>query len=236
MRMTRRRFVECALGGAAAATLPLDFVRPAARARSGCVLLDLGSSCGIRESLAGYESALPALGTSWVHGERMVPDVPELIVVPAAAAMSREAAVLLATHAEAGATVVVELATAFADRSIFDGDREVLRAIMQVQVEPPRNLWPRLSAGIPYVDYHWPSAASVRDFSRVLPMTARDGETIARVDGVSVAVRRRIGSGTLIVLGSPLGPTLLAGDAEARRWLGELVSATSRRAASPSRG
>ncbi|HEX2679673.1 MAG TPA: hypothetical protein VHQ03_00090, partial [Candidatus Dormibacteraeota bacterium] len=70
-------------------------------------------------------------------------------------------------------------------------------------------------------DYTWPHAAKVRDFSHVVPLERQGntGEFIAWADGKPVALKRQSGRGTLIFLGSPLGPALWAGDTEARRWL-----------------
>jgi hypothetical protein len=44
---------------------------------------------------------------------------------------------------------------------------------------------------------------------------------------VPVALMRRVGRGTLLFLGSPLGPALWADDAEARRLLLDVVSSGS---------
>ena len=50
-------------------------------------------------------------------------------------------------------------------------------------------------------------------------LSTQAGEVIAWVDGLPVALKRPGGRGNLIFLGSPLGPALWAGDAQARRWL-----------------
>ena len=90
-----------------------------------------------------------------------------------------------------------------------------------VAIGVPVQLWSAhtSSQGIPYVDYSWPHSAKVRDFSRVVPLGPQAGDVIAWVDGLPVALKRQDGRGTLLFLGSPLGPALWAGDAEARRWL-----------------
>jgi hypothetical protein len=59
----------------------------------------------------------------------------------------------------------------------------------------------------------------MRDFSRVVPPGDQPGEIIAWAGDLPVALRRRVDAGTLIYLGSPLGPALWAGDVQARRWL-----------------
>lgn len=59
----------------------------------------------------------------------------------------------------------------------------------------------------------------IRDFGRVCAVSG--GTVIAHLDGLPVAVRQ----GPLVVLGSPIGPHLYAGDSDARI----LVQALTRR-------
>src|SRR5258708_1440624 len=56
----------------------------------------------------------------------------------------------------------------------------------------------------------------------LVPAPGNPGEALPRADGHPVALTRRVERGTLIYLGSPLGPALWAGDAEARQWLSRL--------------
>ena len=246
--VTRRRFIGGALGAAAAAAaaaagVPLELAgeladagdapnaSPAASSPAGagaeCVLLDLGSRREIRESFAGYESALTSIAVSWSRSTGEVRHYRRLIVAPAATGLDSAAVTLLAILACTGSTVVVELASAFAeDASSFDSDREALREMMGVEIGQPVNLWPRRSSGMPYVNYLWPARVSVRDFSRVLPLTVPDGDAIAHVGDMPVAVRCRKDLGTILILGSPLGAALRSGDAEARRWLGRVVESS----------
>jgi hypothetical protein len=85
----------------------------------------------------------------------------------------------------------------------------------------PVELWPRRT---PYVELTWPIATTVRDFSKVVPVSGGRGDVIATADGIPVATRRQIGFGTLIFLGTPIGPALWAGDAEAKQWVLAVVS------------
>src|SRR6184192_484283 len=194
MGITRRGFLGC-VAGSLTAGLPFDGPR---RIDAGPprVLLDLREHCGLRESVAGYESALAGLGTG-------VTSRCTLLIVPAALDIPPPA-----------------------DRD-FRAHRAVLRDQLGVHIEAPVRLWSSRGArGVPYVDYRWPSSAKIRDFSQVVPLGRQSegaGEIIAWVDDLPVALRRRYGRGDLIFLGSPLGPALWAGDAEARRWLCEVV-------------
>src|SRR5881392_1717682 len=218
MGITRRGFLGC-VAGSLTAGLPFDVPRriePGPRR----VLLDLREHCGLRESVAGYESALAGLGTG-------VTSRCTLLIVPAALDILPRAVRAITSRLRTGATVLLESGAGFAADPAFRAHRAVLRDRLGVHIEAPVRLWSRSGArGVPYVDYRWPSSAKIRDFSRVVPLGRQsegEGEIIARVEGLPVALKRRLGRGHLIFLGSPLGPALWAGDAEARRWLCEVV-------------
>lgn len=190
-------------------TLPLELEE---RDGAACVVLDLGEHCGLRESLAGYAthlchpSSLALLRmTGW-------------LIIPGATHIDPSTEQLILASLHHGGTVLLESGAAFGD---FPAYRDQLRDHLQIHVTSPVELWP--AHGIPYVDYSWPVGASVRDFSRVIPLAPQAGTIIARVGDIPVALARRVGSGTLVFLGSPLGTALWSGDAAAKRWLDSLT-------------
>jgi hypothetical protein len=67
----------------------------------------------------------------------------------------------------------------------------------------------RAVQGPAWVRFNWPISVMIRDFGRASPISG--GSVIARLNDIPVAVRK----GPLIVLGSPLGPHLYAGDRDA---------------------
>jgi hypothetical protein len=71
----------------------------------------------------------------------------------------------------------------------------------------------------PYVEYVWPVKVKIREFTPVCIEPAPADEIIGTFAGKPVAVRRRVGDGTLVAIGSALGPIFLTGDPDARRWL-----------------
>ena len=221
MGITRRRFLGYTTGVVTAGLrglpgLPLD---PTGRRY---VLLDLNERFCSSESVSGYESTLTSAGLQWMRADArwMSPSRCAVLIVPAALEIPPPAVRAIASCLQAGASVILESGAGFAADREFRTHRIVLRDYLQVHIEEPVDLWPdNSSQRIPYVDYTWPRPAKVRDFSRVVPLGRQAGEVIARVDGLPVALKRSSGRGTLIVLGSPLGPALWAGDAEARRWL-----------------
>ncbi len=63
--------------------------------------------------------------------------------------------------------------------------------------------------GPAWVRFTWPIEVMIRDFGRVCPVVG--GEVIARLGDIPVAARK----GQFIILGSPLGPHVYAGDRDA---------------------
>jgi len=80
---------------------------------------------------------------------------------------------------------------------------------------------------VPYVDFTWPVRARIREFYP-LPLDPRPGDAvIATFAHQPVALRR----GGLILLGSPVGAALLAGDPDAHRWVASVLGWMHRHAA-----
>jgi len=79
---------------------------------------------------------------------------------------------------------------------------------------------PRIASPyVPYVDFTWPVCAKIREFYP-LPLDPRPGDAvIATFAHRPVALRR----GGLILLGSPVGSALLAGDPDAHRWVASVL-------------
>jgi hypothetical protein len=231
--ITRRRFLHRAAGAVTMGLgrLPLDLWRPgqpsgAVETSPRWVLLDLAEHCCLGESVSGYQSAFAGLGPRFMRADpRSVPRC-EALIVPAALAIPPAAVQAIASCLQGGASVILESGAGFAALTDFRAHRVVLRDYLQVRIESPVQLWSAhaSSRGIPYIDYTWPYPARVRDFSRVVPLGRQAGEIIAWVDDLPVALKRRSGRGALIFLGSPLGPALWAGDAEARRWLFDVLA------------
>jgi hypothetical protein len=75
----------------------------------------------------------------------------------------------------------------------------------------------------PYVEYSWPIKAKIREFAAVPLEPAPGDQVIGTLLRHPVALRRRAGRGTLVTLGSPLGPLFLSGDPDARCWLDAIL-------------
>ena len=215
MELSRRAFLACAAG--------FISTRPGRRAplvvesRHTWVVLPVRGRCSLPESTLGYRSAL--------SGAPERPDHAPLLIIPALLDVPGDVARFIRGRLSCGATVIVESGAGFAGQVRFREHQRSLREGLKIDIHPPVDLWAAGRTGrVPYVDYSWPDAARVRDFSRVVPVGDQEAEVIAHADGLPVALRRAVGDGTLIFLGSPLGPALWAGDREARRWLFDVVA------------
>ncbi|HKS95481.1 MAG TPA: hypothetical protein VJV74_05030 [Terriglobia bacterium] len=204
--------------------------------------MDLEGGCGLRESLAGYDAALRRASFRFVRdtSDRVPPS--RTVIVPGCARLDPSVAKNLQASLHAGALVLVESGAAYADPTEFAGHQTALDTHFGLKIEEPVHLWPTRegasargreaasSARVPYVDLIWPIEAKVRDFSRVVPLcasesawTARGVEPIGWVEGRPMAAHQTRGRGSLIYLGSPLGPALRYGDREAERWFNALL-------------
>ncbi len=183
-------------------------------------LLDCGSACTIKESLAGYESALIGSGIPYRRISVLPASAVHDLIVPAAHLGDRSVLRQLKTCWHRGATLLFESGATFLEGGEFEVHRRVVESEFGIRLGAPRPLWgsPESRRQAPYLRYQWPASAMVRDFSRLIPVDCEGGENIAYFQELPVAAKRHAESGTLVFLGSPLGPHLLAGDREARIW------------------
>jgi hypothetical protein len=244
MNISRRYFLGAAAGSAATLwsfrSIGLEAPASSPERAHDCALFDLNAHCILRESLQGYQAAL---GDKYNH----VPEAGlnskslyQMAVVPGLGSIDAAMAETLSSLLDAGTHVLLESGAAFLSPSEFTAHQEMLLHYFDIEVGTPVDLWSRKSAddallrqrpqqqpskklnspeSIPYVNYSWPRQTLVRDFSRVLPVSARAGDVIGRIGVLPIALKRRKSGGMLIFLGSPLGPALRAGDPEARSWL-----------------
>jgi hypothetical protein len=195
MRISRRGFLASA---GATPLVGLSWLRRTAMA-------ERGGACVLAESRAGFDEA-----PSHLEERRF-------LVFPGAVGWDDS----LVERVRAGATVLFESAAGFGDATEFAAQRAGLLTAFDLTIEPPAEPW--TDRGRPaYIDLHWPAVARLRDFSTVVRV--RGGETVGRLGSFPVAARRRLGAGSFLFLGSPIGPALWSGDPQAHAWLGALVA------------
>jgi hypothetical protein len=112
-------------------------------------------------------------------------------------------------------------------RALTDADNRMLVRCMEsgatVLLEWVAGARVEQGAYFPYVDYRWPVRTKIREFAPTKLAPAPRDEVIATFLGQPIGLRRRVGDGTLVTLGSPLGPLFLSGDIDAARWLHALA-------------
>ncbi len=190
-----------------------------------CVLLAGPAERGLEESLAGFEAALEDAGVRFVKSFSRPSPWCRTIIVPASTSLSPASGRQIFASVEKGAWALVESGAGFYSPEEFWRHQRLLQSWFDLKVGPPIDLWDGDSRRrSPYIDYSWPVHAKVRDFSRVIPVSQKSGDVICNAGELPLGLKRRVGGGYLIFLGSPLGPALRAGDREARSWLGSLLS------------
>lgn len=192
---------------------------------SDCLIVDLQDHCSLQESVRGYESALDAARVEFSGALPGGTLQCGNVIVPGAAQISEDLARELWNFLEKGGALLLECGLGFVDSSIFEAQQIFLRSHFDLSIESPVHLLTRQDRHyVPYVNYFWPIEVSVREFSPVVPLSGHKASWIGWAQELPVALRRKIGKGTLTFLGSPLGPALLAGDLQARQWLDKLLT------------
>jgi hypothetical protein len=230
MKISRRDFIESASGAAACAGLPGFLVsrRIDAACEFACesAVLDLGPGCELRESLLGYRAILGEANLCAPENLFAVQKSCRNLILPGLKTMDERTASALLDLLGEGGNVLLESGAGFLAPMEFAEHQAMLQRFFGIAVNRPVDGWAE-GASVPYVHYDWPHRAMVRDFSRVIPALAAQEEVIGRIGALPVALRKRVGNGFLVFLGSPLGPALYAGDREARMWLQQLVRAAA---------
>jgi hypothetical protein len=250
MKLSRRDFLGTMSGAVGASLCLFSPIGQAAFASRpdvelNCALLDLNSNCVLRESLQGYRAALgkrDLLRKTELTSKSRHP----MTIVPGIGELDPSVVETLSDLLRSGTNLLLESGAAFLNPSAFASHQKIFSRHFDIEIDSPVDLWPRKSAddasitrreirhskkklnglkSVPYVNYCWPRETNVREFSRIIPLSARPDAVIGRVGATPVALKRQVGKGTLIFLGSPLGPALLAGDLEAQSWL-QLAIAT----------
>ena len=225
MRVSRRMFVQTAAGAIAGCYAPRadQGARLHSEDQALALILDLGAGCALRESLEGYRAALGGQAVCSSKIEDRVGRNFRTVIVPGAGSMDPGTVRVLRELLGLGTNVLVESAGGFLSGEECAVHQRTLREAFGLMIGRPVDLWPGAGT-IPYVNYSWPRAAMVRDFSRAVPVSAADHQIIARSGRLPLASRGRVGKGVLIFVGSPMGPALGAGDPEGRQWLAALAS------------
>ncbi len=214
---------------------------------SNCALPE--SLAGMRAALGDVHDRISEsqfAGSEFSGVEFSISKTSRVLVVAAAGTMRAETFETVRGMLERGATVLWESGAAFLERGNFARQQTLALQHFGIAMERPVDVWSQTGSRsakvgtknqsarnmraigheqIPYVAYRWPREAHVRDFSRVIPVSAGNGRAIAHWREIPVAWSKPLGSGTLVFLGSPIGPALRAGDSDAASLLRSLIGA-----------
>lgn len=218
--MKRREFIECALGMAVfptfTSTRPRNVPSMLTSTLEGNALSTLlpaaGDDLAGKESERGFAQALARLSP-------MPPSLLGPVVVPSASALKDRGFLSVLGAARLGSTVLIDLADGFACFSDRVLTRTRLRRHLGITVAHPA-----VCTTYDYISYRWPMAALVRHFSRVSYIDAGADQPIAYLGPNSVAVRKRVGRGSILIFGSALGSLLLAGDEQAHQIFAAMLA------------
>lgn len=250
MKVSRREFVSTASCAAAASLCAIPSSASAgsvssANCESHRMLLNLESNCALPESLGGMRAALGSSHRCIAASELLLGDLDGVLIVAAAGSASPGTFSGVAELLARGAKVLWESGAAYLSAGDFAQQQALAKEHFGISIGEPVEVWPRTQSRksktgasvqgarsrraigheqIPYIAYRWPQRAHVRDFSRVLPVSAASGHAIAHWKNMPVALSTTLGEGTLIFLGSPLGPAIHAGDPEAHRLFQSIVA------------
>jgi hypothetical protein len=161
MDITRRDFIGHAAASVAIVALHRKSLGRRAKPDGGVVVL--AEHCRNPESLAGYQAALKAAP---IAGDG-------LVILPAATTIPDATVRVVHDRLRSGATIIFESGAGFLSDGAdeFQRHRALLEESFGIRVHSPVGLWP--GRGIPYVEYVWPRPTLIRDYSRVVPVTAR---------------------------------------------------------------
>ena len=133
---------------------------------------------------------------------RIAAPAKNVIIACGAGANARARAVQLRGRAARGAWIIWEHSPLSLDHD------ETLPRVFGIQTAAP------LNPGL-YITYVWPHAALTRSFLRAVPVICSPCETVAHHSATPLAMKRRIGCGGIVFLGSMLGPNLHAREPQA---------------------
>jgi len=149
-----------------------------------------------------------------------------LIIAPGIRWMSPSIAGDLADRIYHGAWVILESGLGFSSRTESKHQTDLLKKAFGLQLLPPVKVGKNPVAAT-YLEYTRPVHRLVRTFEAITPVWCDQSEALARLGKHSVCIRKRIGDGTLVFLGSMLGPGIGAEEREAVEVASALVTSDS---------
>lgn len=134
----------------------------------------------------------------------------QFIVVCGAGATAMSRAPELFERVVRGEWIIWESSPPDVAREQFPALRETMRSVFGIRLGEP------MKPGL-YVEYLRPHRTLTRSFLQAIPVVCSNREVIAGHAGTPVGMKRPLGRGGIVFLGSMLGPNLHAEEPEAQR-------------------
>jgi hypothetical protein len=153
------------------------------------------------ESARGYHAI--AIGSRW-------------LIAPGIRDLTMETCATLLRNVRSGAWLLLESGVCFSPPAHAAAQSAILKQAFGLHIQPPIN-------APSCVTYSWPTNKMVRPFQSLTPVLCRPHEVIATYNGLPVCMKRTMGLGGIIYLGSMLGPGLMAEEREAHEIASALL-------------
>jgi hypothetical protein len=176
------------------------------------------------ESALGYSRLLQSAAYSFEASNQLNSTGFRHIVLPGVRALSTTLAASLHKSAAAGSWLIFESGLCFASKRETEIQRGVLAEVFDITIDGTRSTQRGGASARSYVHYRWPLPAMAPDFTEWAAIKYADADAIAAFHNEVVAIRRRIGRGGIVFLGSPLGPGLFAADRESQLIVERMLS------------
>lgn len=205
---TRRQFLKCLILAPLTAQIPVQ--EKSVRPRTEIWWED---HCLSRESAHGFQLLLSGqpmveLGSS-IRGE-----LPSAIIVPGIRHLSIARCSELLQLSRDGTWLILETGSCFLSTEESRRQAALFERAFDVEVLPPVPV-SKSGGKDTYIEYVWPIRGLVRTFGAITPILCKPNEMIACLGRRPVCVKKRVGKGGLIYLGTMLGPGLFAEEREA---------------------
>ena len=113
-----------------------------------------------------------------------------------------------------GTWVILESGVGFSSMTEAKHQADLFKRVFDLELLPPMKV-AEIPAAATYIEYTKPVSRLARTFEAITPIDCEPTDVIARLGRHSVCVRKRVGRGGLVFLGSMLGPGLFAEEREA---------------------
>jgi hypothetical protein len=170
--------------------------------------------CLSEESARGYRTLVSGFGLSEFGASGLGRGRETAIVLPASCRLCYGKAEALLGSVRRGCLLILESGIAYSSPEEARGQARILNDVFGIRTGEPIEVSGHEAS---YISYNFAEPFLIRTFGAIVPVRCTPKETIANFAGTAVAMRRLMGEGEVVYLGSILGVGLLAREREARQ-------------------